>query len=355
MTTEVPVTTVNTSTTVAPVNILYGENVFVAITNLLICVVGTVGNLGVILAVLFSRKLQTTTNVFVVSLSCADFITSLFLIWLAVARLSEVGWPWPKAYWLCKTAAYLVFTCFGVSVYNLAAISVNRMFLITRPNLYTKIYSPLNVAIMVSITWLIPVVFAAGLPLAGIGGFGYDVRDHTCSDLDGLPTAYLFSLAQTLVGLPVPLLVLTCSYARIYIHVRRHFDKQLRHCKEQCLSMDGSMVADVPTAFEKRHAKIIQQQLEITKNLFTVFLIFVIIIAPFFIFNLFPQDSPISYRINVYLSVLFLSNSAINPLIYAVRHPQFKVVLRLMMKCRYLDIPEPTRLLQRLIGQHTEL
>ncbi|XP_072036626.1 melatonin receptor type 1B-A-like [Amphiura filiformis] len=354
MTTEFAVTTSNLSSSHghgegAP--IFYAENVFVAIMNLLIFFIGSIGNFGVILAVLFCRKLQTTTNVFVFSLSCADLITSLFLFWLAVARLSpSFGWPWPRAYWLCKVSAYLVFTCFGVSVYNLAAISVNRLILITRPNIYTKIYTRFNIAVMISITWLLPLVVGAALPLAGIGGFGYDHRDHTCSDLDNLPTAHLFSLAHTIVGLPVPLLVLTFSYARIYIHVRRHFGKQLRQQKEMSVSvtMNGSTVCTVPSAAcERRQAQIIQQQLEITKNLFTVFIIFVIIIAPFFIFNLFPQNSPVSYRINLYLSVPFLANSAINPLIYAARHPQFKGVLRLMMLCKYREIPEQTAFLQR--------
>ena len=341
----------NTSTTpVSQVPILFGEHVFVATMQFIICFLGSVGNLYVILAVLFSKKLQTTTNVFVFSLSCADLLYSAHLFWLAGSRLSPSGWPWPNAYWLCKTAAYLVFTCFGVSVYNLTAISVNRLILIKYPNDYRKIYTPCSVAVMVATCWVIPLAVGAIFPLVGIGGFGYDSQDHTCSDLDDLPTAKTFSLIHTLVGLPIPLIILTYSYARIYFHVRRHFGRQRRHQKDIIMSQDECGMAVCKSSFQKCQMELNRQQWEITKNLFTVFIIFVIIIMPFFLFNLFPQEGPITYRINLYLSVLFLMNSAINPFLYAAKHPHFKIVLRLMLKCRCSQIPEPTDFLKTFIG-----
>ena len=342
-TTNSTATTDHTLIARLPPSISPAENVFVAVVKLFICFIGTVGNVAVILAVLFSRKLQNTTNVFVTSLSIADLLVSMFLVWLAVARLSDDGWPFPNAYLLCQASAFLVFICIGVSVYNMAAIAVNRLMLITRPYLYTKIYRPGYIAIMVAFTWVIPFSFGIALPLNDIGGFGYDPRDHTCSDLDAHPRAETMALVQTLVGLPVPLIVITISYTAQYFHVRRHFNRQLIHQNEMVQQNTGQM----KETYQRRQAVIMRQQLDITKNLFVVTLAFVISIAPFFLFNIVPQTGGISYRINLYLSLPFLCHVAVNPIIYGIRHPQFKPVLRLMFMCRFRDIPAPSYLLQR--------
>ena len=70
----------------------YGERIFIAICWLLITIIGTTGNSMVIIAVICSRKLQTATNVFVVSLATADLLTNLFVFWSVVALLSPDGW-----------------------------------------------------------------------------------------------------------------------------------------------------------------------------------------------------------------------------------------------------------------------
>ena len=51
-----------------------------------ISVLGIVGNFLVIFTVLRVEKMQTKTNVFIVSLACCDFITSVFLIPLHLGK-----------------------------------------------------------------------------------------------------------------------------------------------------------------------------------------------------------------------------------------------------------------------------
>ncbi|XP_072028336.1 type-1 angiotensin II receptor-like [Amphiura filiformis] len=52
-----------------------------------------------------------------------------------------------------------------------------------------------------------------------------------------------------------------------------------------------------------------------------------------------------SFRL--YGIVLVYANSSINPIIYARRHPHFKVVFSALIECRYQNIPEPTGILKR--------
>ena len=85
--------------------------------------------------------------------------------------------------------------------------------------------------------------------------------------------------------------------------------------------------------------------MEITKNLFVVVCVLLVCLMPVVIVN----SLEVGPRYTVYGLVFSLVNSSVNPLIYAWRHPHFKVVLRLMVKCRYREIPRPSDTLLRLL------
>ena len=71
-----------------PENTLVERQVFAALC-VLISVVGTVGNLSVVVCMAMSKKLRTVTNVFVVNLAVADLLSCLSLPWQAVAVLGD--------------------------------------------------------------------------------------------------------------------------------------------------------------------------------------------------------------------------------------------------------------------------
>ena len=77
------------STTEASLSLqTYPERVVTASILLLISLINIIGNSMVILAVVFSKKLRTSTNVFVVSLSSADLLAGVAAPMSAVALLS---------------------------------------------------------------------------------------------------------------------------------------------------------------------------------------------------------------------------------------------------------------------------
>ena len=98
---------------------------------IVICIFGIVGNILVIVAVQLTRRLQTSTNVFVVTLSCTDLLTSLTLpfqasalLWTAEAR--------PAFAVVCEVIGALSFIFNGWSIITLIAIAFNRYILITQ-------------------------------------------------------------------------------------------------------------------------------------------------------------------------------------------------------------------------------
>ena len=338
----------STNGTTVSYSLAYGELIFGAIVVIIILITGIVGNSMIILSVILSKRLRTSTNAFVVSLSVADLLTCLFLPWYAVAFLGKNGWVLPKAEWLCGATGFMIFTCTGVSLYNLAAIGVNRLIYLTRPFLYPHIYKPWVVAIMIAFTWLIPGGILIILLLSGIGGFGYETVDYpSCSDLDDVSGADAFDLAQTVVGLPVPLITIIVCYTWILIHIKRHFKRTKRRESELARYSTIDPESEAGKRGQEKMDQITRQELEITKNLFLVVCAFFTCFLIFFVANVIDNAGHFVF----YAALPTFANSAINFFIYASRHPQFKVVLRCMITCKYHDIPEPSDFLKKLIAR----
>ena len=134
----------------------YEERAFLASIVLLISIIGSTGNLLVIVAVALSKTLRTKTNVFVLNLSVADISACFAMPWFSVALLSGDEWLLPKAEWLCQTAGMVVFISIGCSLWTLTFIAVNRLFIITKPlATYQMVYSPLTIAIMLIFSWVV--------------------------------------------------------------------------------------------------------------------------------------------------------------------------------------------------------
>ncbi|XP_071795129.1 melatonin receptor type 1B-A-like [Asterias amurensis] len=355
-------------TTGAPVNtspISYKSRIFIACIEILVTILGLVGNSLVIWSVILSKKLRTVTNAFVVNLSVADFWTSLSYPWTCVALLSHESWPLASEV-PCVIAAVQVYTGIGASMYSLASIALNRMVLITQTtNTYSWWYTPRKVAVMIAMTWVIPcVVFFLPL-LLGIGAIGYDPHSHTCTDKDDHLRGSEYNLAQSLGFLPIPMLIIICCYTAIYIHLKRHFRKQKKSRSVKniqsistAVGLDGktstkftvatgeSSVTNAEHVSKKARQAISRQQLAITKNLFLVFCIFTLLLSPYFI----SHSIPSSRWFVLYAGTIATFNSCVNPIIYAVNHPQFQVVLWKIITCRYSEIQEPSDLLKFLLS-----
>ncbi len=102
--------------------------------------VGTLGILGnsmAIMAVLFSRKLHTISNVFVVNLSVADLMTSANLFGSIGQLLHPLGVQ-AGPDWMCVLVAVINYSCPGVSIITLASISLTRALVVTKPFLAAR-------------------------------------------------------------------------------------------------------------------------------------------------------------------------------------------------------------------------
>ncbi|XP_022079996.1 alpha-1B adrenergic receptor-like [Acanthaster planci] len=338
----------------------YTQRCIVGTIFVIVSILGTFGNGLVILAVVLSRKLRTVTNVFVVNLAVADLLVCLTLPWNAVGLFTrpELGWPLPEK--LCVALALIVYTCGGCSLFTLATIAINRWMLITRPSrTYHTCYKPAYLAIMVVIVWLVPLLVAWLPPTLGLGELGYTKKYSTCTHKNSHELAPYYSLLQSVVFFPVPLLIIIVCYVKIFKHVRQH-TKVLMGKQDQSAELSetsnnrenpsGSSVKCSKTELSPRRSqnlsvakrRLSRRQIEITKNLFYVVCAFTICIMPYGVALLIPPSDPVI----PWTAALFLVNSCINPIIYATKHPYFKQVFKLMLTCKCEGIPEQSDFLR---------
>ncbi|XP_038045053.1 melatonin receptor type 1B-A-like [Patiria miniata] len=313
----------------------YNQRVVLASIYFIISILGCVGNAMVIVAVCLARRLRTITNVFVVSLSIADLLTCLALPFNAVNLLDADLGSSMLPEWICKAVALVLYVCGGCSLYTLAAIAINRYILITRPvRTYRSLYSRCKTAGMVTATWLVPFLVAFFPPLFGLGELGYAEKYGSCTHKTSNPLSHVYSIVQAVIFYPGPMTIIIVCYVKIFKYVKQHCKRLMCSQTEGSVSSLRKSNADTESnpkdSYKLKRPSTSRKQIDITKNLFCVVLAFVICVSPFGIALMIPPSDPFI----PWAAAILVLNSCINPIIYATKHPHFREVFRLMLRCQ---------------------
>ena len=208
----------------------YPELVFCAVGFCILIALAIVGNSLVLVAVARTKRLQNVTNVFVVNLSVCDCLSSFAFLWSVPGMVgSSLTYPLGSDT-PCIASAALVFTTVGCSAHTLANIALNRCVLITRPReTYQWLYTRRKVALMVLVSWFVPLSATIIPPLSGLGDVGFDPESRTCTDIDTHPRAAVYDKIQFAAFFPLPLIVIVVSYVMIWRHTKQHFKKRRKN------------------------------------------------------------------------------------------------------------------------------
>ncbi|XP_054765964.2 somatostatin receptor type 2-like [Lytechinus pictus] len=362
----------------------FKQRIGVSVIYCLIVLVGVTGNACVILAVLFSRKLHTPTNILVVNLSVTDFITcwSLLIQIVVLLNSDHVLRLVPRP--LCLLASGVTFVGTTCSLMTLTLIAFMRWYVITHSiRGHTGLHTTRKVATMVVFVWTTSLIVSLLPPGLGIGTLGYSITYKQCCTVDDNLIVKYYSMVQG-CGSFILVMLAVYFYTSIFLFVcknDRKFTQRFSHGNDSCrvneLNSDlkeGSKTegdTHFPTRslsymVENGHhqqdqseteRRMVEQfrkrEIKLTKNLFVVFFIFVVCLVPFSISLAIPGGS----IVNIYFAVVVYCNSCVNPLIYCLKHDQFKEVLRPLLRCRWSKIPQPTQFIRHLFpsDQHSEI
>lgn len=187
-------------------------------TACLIWIFSVLGNVLVCLVVYRSRRVQSTTNYFVVSMACADLVFSLVCMPAIVSRILSDSWPLGDV--MCRVIRYAQYVIPGVSLYILGAICIDRF--------YTIIY-PLSFKVtretakrMILISWLVSSVLSIFCFYFFEIAKGVDGRDQCLlyiprTSWSGVTYAVCLVFLQFLV----PVIMMCFGYTRVFRYIWR--------------------------------------------------------------------------------------------------------------------------------------
>ncbi|PIK41414.1 putative somatostatin receptor type 2-like [Apostichopus japonicus] len=237
------------------------HRLLVGLAFLLIAVIGVIGNSLLLFAVMLSRMLHTTTNIFVVNLAMSDLIGCLTLPFSTVIFVSQHAFSDS----FCIVVSGVLYIMFPASVVNLMLIAINRYTLITKTQrTFDKIYTKRNISIMIIFSWLYVILVTFVPPAFGVGALGYSKRYQSCAISSENPlTVYYVALRSALI--PVAgLVVTTMCYIKIFLFVcKATSDMKQRNISSSSLE------------------QVRKRQVRVTKNLFLIVCCYVLCITPY--------------------------------------------------------------------------
>ncbi|XP_067938560.1 G-protein coupled receptor moody-like [Watersipora subatra] len=329
----------------------------------IVSVVGVCGNTLTILSILLNKKLKSIPNVYIGNLAIADSIVCAVIAPFSAIVLSSTSQEISSN--VCIFIGALNAAMLGSTMFNLAAIAVNRYVLVVKgSSLYTKLYTRRRVIISIVILWLLPVLLV--LPgLLGLGRFGYNTKMGTCIFISYDKMTYIY-VQGILHGVCVaPSIFITVfSYVSIIIYFRKAQNrlkmsaKKSSHtpttgtktdstgveytpqdsCKVEDYELSSSGPSNNNSASHIQAAKRNRASRRVVMNLCTVFIAFICCWMP--VVSIYTIDFHSVLPASVYhiLYIIAVSNSCLNVFIYAGMNRIFRRTYSQILTCRFSQV-----------------
>lgn len=166
-----------------------------------------IGNCLVCISVAIVKRLQTPSNLLIVSLAVADLLVAIFVMPLAATLQIYGVWVLsPEVCDMWTTTDVLLCTA---SILNLCMISVDRYFVITRPFQYAMKRTPRRMAIMITIVWVVSAVVS----IPPVFGWKSPHEPFNCY----ISREIGYQIYATLCAFYLPLIVMIFVYVKIWL------------------------------------------------------------------------------------------------------------------------------------------
>ncbi|XP_026174663.1 trace amine-associated receptor 1-like [Mastacembelus armatus] len=265
------------------------------------------GNLLVIISITYFKQLHTPTNCLVLSLAVADL-----LVGVLVFPFSMVFTVTSCVYHedlFCKIRDSFDVSLCTSSILNLCCISIDRYYAVCQPLTYrTKINIHVTV-IMILVSWSVSVLIGIGIIIAGFS-------QGTCEEVCSTDVA-LANTMGPVFSFYLPAIIILCIYLKIFLVAQKQLNS----------------IQNTTCQHAKPGATASKMERKATKTLATVMGVFLLCLTPYFlciVFQPLANNSPPVPVIEA-LNWLTLSNSTLNPLIYAFFYSWFRAAFRMII------------------------
>ncbi|KAM4529204.1 trace amine-associated receptor 1-like [Fundulus diaphanus] len=259
------------------------------------------GNLLVIISIIYFRQLHTPTNALILSLAVADLLVGALVFPLTmVFSISSCMY---QENLFCKVRSSFDITLSTCSILNLCCISVDRYYAVCQPLAYRSKINTSVVLVMICMSWGVSVLVAIGFIVA-------ELNQQKCQE-NCFSDVVLEKILAPIFSFYLPVIIMLYIYLRIYLVAQR----QVRSIQNAAKS--GESVSNM-----ERKA---------TKTLAIVMGVFLMCWLPFFLCFSFQLLGGVAVPVYETLNWLTLSNSMLNPFIYAFFYCWFRSAFRIII------------------------
>ncbi|XP_076026981.1 trace amine-associated receptor 1-like [Genypterus blacodes] len=268
----------------------------------LLSVVTVCGNLLVIISVMYFKQLHTPTNSLILSLSVADLLVGVLVFPFSMAFTVTSCWYHEDLF--CKIRGSFDVSLSTCSILNLCCISIDRYYAVCKPLIYRTKINDHVVVIMILVCWGISALIGIGVIIAG---FNQGKCEGSC-----LLDALISTTMGCIFAFYIPVIIMLSIYLKIFLVAQK-----------QARSIQNT----------KSGATVSKLERKATKTLAIVLGVFLLCWTPYFICMIFQPLLYLSTPVAVIetLNWFTLSNSMLNPFIYAFFYSWFRSAFRMII------------------------
>ncbi|XP_035000178.1 trace amine-associated receptor 4-like [Hippoglossus stenolepis] len=276
-------------------------------------VVTVCGNLLVIIAIIYFKQLHTPTNSLILSLAVADLLVGVVVFPLTIEFSITFCLFYNDLF--CKVRGTFDVSLCTSSILNLCCISIDRYYAVCQPLSYKTKINDHVVVTMILVSWGLSVLIGLSFIIAGI-------NHGKCTEMC-ITDVVLANIMGLIFSFYLPVVVMLCIYMKIFSVAQR-----------QARSIHNTTCQST-----KSRAAVSKMERKATKTLAIVMGVFLLCWLPFFLCTTVRSFSHVYVPLPLIelLSWLALSNSMLNPFIYAFFYSWFRSAFRMIISGKVIQ------------------